>query len=109
VGVLQRVSLVSLSSVHGNGTTTCTYVTGKYPVRPLVLPSYQFSSTLFSSIIVSPSCWENHKKTVQTVPVKTRGQCVSSCNATIRVLFYFMQKFGKTFMAIPSSYTNSGF
>lgn len=40
----------------GNGTSIWTYETGKYPVLPLTVPSYQFSSIRLTSIIVSPSC-----------------------------------------------------
>ena len=40
---------------YGNGTTTETYVTGKYPVLPFSVPSYQLSSILVFRLIVSPS------------------------------------------------------
>lgn len=42
--------------IYGNGVKISTYVCGKYPVRPLTLPSYQFSSTRFNNWIVSFSC-----------------------------------------------------
>jgi len=40
---------------YGNGTNTETYVTGKYPVLPFIVPSYQLSSILVFRLMVSPS------------------------------------------------------
>jgi endophilin-A len=41
--------------IYGNGTNTETKVTGKYPVSPFNVPSYQLSSILVFRLMVSPS------------------------------------------------------